>query len=397
MRTTDPDLTRRRFIGIAAGAAAMTVLPAHSRKAADMETGFPRFTVHEIARIGNKLGQTSLVDIDRDGRLEYLVGARNGSAWWFKYRDADRWDRHLIGERTSTDVGGTAFDVDGDGWIDHVASGTWYRNSGRPADRGFTRHTNGVPSGHDNVAADIDGNGRLDLVVMSRRLAWYRIPEDPTRNWIETDIGPAVHGGIAPRGVGDIDGDGDLDIVRSNGWYENVDGKGTRWRWHENIPGGRPGGRYPLTTRAWVVDFNGNGHMDIVMTDCDLDSPNGSAYWLENVEGDGSRWVRHDIATGKGDLHSLVVADFDGDGQLEVFSGEGPMGGSGPVHAKRWFIWKCTDERRTRWTEHIILEGPECHEAVAGDLDDDGDIDIIAKPWNGDQHLFLQNRLRDPA
>ena len=60
------------------------------------------------------------------------------------------------------------------------------------------------------MAADIDGDGRLDPVTMSdaSALYWYRIPGDPTGKWKEHRIGPSVHGGIAPRGVGDLDGDG---------------------------------------------------------------------------------------------------------------------------------------------------------------------------------------------
>jgi len=40
------------------------------------------------------------------------------------------------------------------------------------------------------------------------------------------------------RGVGDINGDGDLDIVRADTWFENKDGKGLEWVAHKNIPMG---------------------------------------------------------------------------------------------------------------------------------------------------------------
>ena len=35
---------------------------------------FPTFEYHEIARIGNHMGQTSLVDVDQDGKLDWIVG-----------------------------------------------------------------------------------------------------------------------------------------------------------------------------------------------------------------------------------------------------------------------------------------------------------------------------------
>ena len=36
--------------------------------------GFPKFEYHQIARIGNKMGQTSLVDVDKDGDLDWIAG-----------------------------------------------------------------------------------------------------------------------------------------------------------------------------------------------------------------------------------------------------------------------------------------------------------------------------------
>jgi len=341
------------------------------------------------------MGQTSLVDVDRDGDLDWIAGCNRGDVWWFEHVSADRWVRHLIGQEAGTEVGGTALDVDGDGWIDQVSGSTWYRNPGTPRDRPFEKHSNAViDRSHDNVAADIDGDGRLDLVVMSDRhgLFWYRIPKDPTKPWESHNVGPAVHGGVAPRGVGDLDGDGDNDIVRSTGWYENVDAKDD-WKWHANIDGGHAG-KFKDTTRSWVIDLDRDGDQDVVMCDCDRGgNDTGRVHWFENTDGRGGTFQRHAIADGKGDFHTLAVADFDNDGDADVFSGEGPLGGSGPDARRRWFIWENADSRGGAWREHLILEGPRCHEGVAADVDGDGDVDICSKPWNGDLHVFLENRL----
>jgi hypothetical protein len=238
----------------------------------------------------------------------------------------------------------------------------------------------------------MDGDGRPDVVMMqdTAGLFWYGIPDDPTEPWTSHSVGPAVHAGISPRGVGDLDGDGDADIVRSTGWYENLDGRGTEWKWHENIVGGH-GGRFKDATKVWIIDLDRDSDNDVVMTDCDTELAPRRAHWFENVDGKGGSWAPHRIATDKGDLHTLSVADFDNDGDPDVFSGEGPMGGSGPDGKRLWFIWENVDGKGGRWAEHIVNQGDRCHEGVAADVDGDGDIDICSKPWNGNLHVYLEN------
>jgi hypothetical protein len=43
--------------------------------------GFPKFEYHQIARIGNKIGQTSLVDVDKDGDLDWIAGCNGRTIW----------------------------------------------------------------------------------------------------------------------------------------------------------------------------------------------------------------------------------------------------------------------------------------------------------------------------
>ena len=354
---------------------------------------FPKFEYHRIAQIGSQMGQTSLVDVDKDGDLDWIAGCNGGNIWWFEYRNPDDWVRHSIGSNAPTEVGGTAFDIDGDGWIDQVSGGAWYRNTGKPRTEEFIKHPNGViPRCHDNVAADIDGDKKLDVVVMSDRSAlfWYKIPSDPTEKWHEHRIGEPVHGAIDPAGVGDIDGDGDNDVVRTDIWFENADGKGTEWIPHKNIDFGQPDARWPLMTKSWVTDLDKDGDNDIVQAEGDCIS--GRVAWHENSDGKGRKWIRHIVAGKSGqDFHSLAVADFDNDRDLDIFSGGGPLT-SQPPH--KWFIWENTDGRGRQWREHLILSGKRCHEAKAADVDGDGDIDICSKPWNGSEHIFLRNKLK---
>lgn len=355
---------------------------------------FPEFEYHLINNIGNQMGQTSLVDVDKDGDLDWIAGCNGGDIWWFEYKGPDRWARHKLGQNVLTEVGGTAFDIDGDGWVDQVSGGTWFRNTGKPREQEFVRYENGaITKPHDNVAIDIDGDGKLDVLTMSDRsgLFWYKIPADPTKAWIVHRIGEPVHGGVDPKGAADIDGDGDIDVVRSDIWFENLDGKGTKWAEHKNIDFGQPKARFPLMTKTWVIDLDKDGDNDVVQAEGDCVS--GRVAWHENKDGKGREWTRYLIVDQAGqDYHSLAVADFDNDGDYDVFSGGGPLT-SKPPH--QWFIWENLDGKGRNFKQHLILSGKRCHESKVADVDGDGDIDICSKPWNGDEHVYLRNMLKE--
>jgi hypothetical protein len=351
--------------------------------------GEPRFQVHVIdAPEGRSFGQTSAVDVDRDGDLDFISGTQKGVLYWFEYRAADDWVRHMIGEGAKTDVAGVAFDVDRDGWVDQVSGGTWFRNPGNPraADR-WERFENGAIPAHDHRIADIDGDGRPELFSIWDKAGvfWFDVPDDPAQRWPRHEIlgvtVPPCHGGIA---VGDLDGDGDLDVTRVDRWLENRDGKGLTWVEHKVFAFGKEG-PWGLQTRAELVDFDRDGDLDLLQAEGDV--LDGRVALFKNVRGDGSRWEVQ-LIKGEGhrqDFHSLCVADFDGDGDVDFFTGGGPL--TQGIH--RWFIFEQLPDGS--WREHLIQEGLRTHESVSADVDGDGDIDLLTKPWAGNQHLFIEN------
>ncbi|MCJ7738100.1 MAG: VCBS repeat-containing protein, partial [Anaerolineae bacterium] len=102
---------------------------------------------------------------------------------------------------------------------------------------------------------------------------------------------------------------------------------------------------------------------------------------------DGLLWARHNIfnpATAggprRGAFHSLIVADMDGDGDIDVVTAE--MEGVPGDCPPRTYIYENVDGRGITWREHVILDaGLGCHALVAGDVTGNGKLDILGKPW----------------
>lgn len=242
-----------------------------------------------------------------------------------------------------------------------------------------TEHVN--PQGY--ALAQIQAGGKPELVFTTGEGLWYvEIPANTNSPWPKVQItSEAVTEDVLA--VGDIDRDGDMDVVGS------LTPRGRDPMWFENPGDGKAGwAKHALgSTQLWadrsaLEDLNGDGRPDLIITEENGQDAGAATYWFENPANPKTAWTRHLIAT-QGSTNSLSVVDMDGDGDNDVVTGE-------QRGKKRVVVWE-NQGSASRWIGHQVDAGKESHLGTrAVDLDKDGDLDLLSIAWDeaGKLHLW---------
>lgn len=407
--------------------------------------GKPTPTFTHLIVTNSAVGARSihLADFDRDGDADLAVASRNDNTVaiylnTYIHRSALLESQRVVNTYSQTRSIAAA-DIDGDGRMDILSTANnivaWHRNlGGSPPNFEPSVIDTGFVGGRWVTSGDLDGDGDVDVVAADRtthRIVRYENLLHPTGS---VSFRSLVVANDAMRvrdvNVADLDGDGDLDLFSANdgdntvAWYENLNGSGTAWT--KRIVTRTV--LYPRSTYA--ADLDGNGRLDLMSASAEDDSvtifrqstpgvfiqetiydrADGAQFiYADDIDGDTDKdiivsseldntisWFANRLVAGRGferfvvsntayGVHAAITGDMDADGDKDII---------GAIEYSDQIIWYENGGGFTpTWTPHLISPFTDvAHSVFVSDLDIDGDLDVLSASRGDGKVAWYENR-----
>ena len=331
-------------------------------------------------------GIARFIDVDRDGDLDFVTSAPDPRRWAAYRNDGGTiasepfWESSETTDCDHVDV----LDFDGDGWMDlagtHESYCTLYFNRDGEFNAGPDWETGLIANANQIDFGDFDGDGDLDMVMAAGEpvngvALFVNESGTPSRD-VSSKLGHEEYSETAI--FADFDADEDLDIIAAyragkivvfrNGGDGFDDGtvlfKDAQNAW---------------TQRLYWRDLDGDGQPELFCAKGPWGGQLGTSLQLLALDDGSAPQVLWQSATGTA-YHGFEFGDVDRDGDLDVVAADYAEGGSVSLFLNDGGQLAA----EPAWT--VRTSGP-AHEAVLGDIDQDGDLDL-AIGCRDQAHIF---------
>jgi hypothetical protein len=366
-------------------------------------------------------------DINKDGKLDVI----NGEIWyeapdWKPHRFRAGKDDYTEGEKNVYSHSFCVWceDLNHDGWPDIIvvdfpgAPVRWYENP-KGKEGLWNEHEIWHSACNETPQyVDLFGTGKRVLIMgwqpkgkgNQGQMAWFDPdPSDPTKPWrmhpiSEPSTPPEMKDGKPVPGtgkeipgtqrfshglgVGDINGDGRLDVIITNGWWEQPPKVGDEpWKFH-------PANLGAACADMYAYDLDGSGRNSVISS-----SAHQFGIWSYHPRGDKENptFLKVDLFPQLvSETHAMVCVDLDGDGQKDLVTGKrywshgySEPGSRGPAMLYWLQARKSADGAITFIPHAIDNDSGIGTQFTVADLNGDGKLDIITSNKKG-TYIHLQ-------